>query len=198
MGDISNSPRRIVLFPHGPALTPAAQQALVGLLILCGADHARLIDTRFPATRRETGLERYAGYISRVQLDSSDLKRAMVVFTRTNPPVMAIMQSRRQLIRFLPALRTAIWIILADPEENPFLLNNLEDPRLGELDDMESPAPIWRDAYDLEYLVIPRNCTSPEFACSRFTDLENRIRQSFSQTEVDSSRYQFTLSPSSR
>ncbi len=198
MGDISNAPRRITLFPHGPALTPAAQQTLTGILIRCGADHSRLIDTCFPSTGRETGLERYISYLTRTQLNTSDLARAMIVFTKTNPPVMAIMQTRRQMARSLPVLRTGVWIIFADQAENPFLLNNLDDPRLGELDDMESPAPIWRDAYDLEYLVIPRNCVSPEFACSRFTDLERRIQNGFSQTEIDSSRYQFTLSPSSR
>lgn len=198
MGDISNSPRRIVLFPHGQAQTAKAHQSLIGLLIQCGADHARLIDTRFPATRRETGPERYVSYITRTQLNSSDLAHAMIVFTKTNPPVMAIMQTRRQIIRSLPVLRTGTWIIFADQDENPFLLNNLDDPRLGELDDVQSPAPIWRDIYDLEYLVLLRDCTSQEFMRARFADLERRIQNGFSQTEVDSSRYQFTLSPSSR
>ncbi len=198
MGGISNVPGRIVLFPHGPAQTTKAQQSLTGLLIQCGADHARFMDTRFQPTRSETSQERYITYINRTHLNSSDLARSMIVFTKTNPPVMAIMQTRRQLTKSLPVLRTGIWIIFADQDENPFLLNNLDDPRLGELDDIESPAPIWRDAHDLEYLVLQRNCSFIEFTISRFMDLEQRIRNGFSQTEIDSRRFQAQAPPSSR
>lgn len=198
MGEIFNSPHRIVLFPHGPAQTPKAQQILTGLLIACGTDHARFIDARFPATHTETGPERYMRYIGRSHLNSSDLSQAMIVLTKTNPLVMAIMQTRRQMIKSFPVLRTGLWIIFADHEENPFLLSNLDDLRLGTLDDIQSPAPIWRDTYDLEYLVIPRDCSSPEFAATRLTDLTRRVQNGFSQTEFDSSRYHFTTPPSSR
>lgn len=133
---------RLTLFPHGPS-SPETQGCLREMLLHCGADHARMIETHFRKPDKSIDLDRYITYIGRLD----DVKNAdpppILVITQTLLFYSNVIATRAAIVKALPTLSTAMWIIFVDPNENPFYVRNTEER--GDLNDEIHNAPVWTD-----------------------------------------------------
>jgi hypothetical protein len=123
-----------------------SRERLSQLLLRCGADLQKIIDAT------QGSLETFAEYVAGISALASGKHAALVVLTRTHPPLEAIVQTRRMLQARVPTLERALWIIYADSLTDPLAHESLRD--IGQLDGPLLEAPIWLGPDAQRYLVI--------------------------------------------
>jgi hypothetical protein len=165
-GTLTTAPSRLVLSPQGPPLQPNVESGCMDVILRCGGDLQRIIDSPTPT------LEIFANHLRRLRaLDADD--PPLVILHQTNPVVIAIIGTRRELQRRVPRLHGAAWIILHDREADPFFEQEALD--LGSFDDPTLDAPIWSSPGGLHFLVA-----RPGLNCN----LDARVRKLLSCTTV--------------
>jgi len=166
MGNPNES--RIVLLPQGPVQSEDGE-IFTSLLFKLGAD----IDRFWSLPMIDPGkveLQKYIKYLQRSRLEHcSELGRAIVALTITNPPSMTAIPVRKQLEAAFPALRSALWVVWVDMRENPFIFSDLR--KLGTIDDEVGPAPIWLEQNKRAYLILVPDCNNFDKLRARANDV---------------------------
>jgi len=138
---------RIVLFPLGPSNDPEARVVCEGLLLHCGADVHRFVDSP------SASFEAFVKFVRRLDSAVNGNTPAIIVLTRTNPVALQVINTRRRLCRLFPAFREALWVIFVDVRHEPFF--EREAGQLGSLDGPLDGSPIWHELVaDDRYLVL--------------------------------------------
>ena len=167
---------KIALLPHGCVQSSdASQTKLLGLLLLCGADHQRILDQRFPSM---DDLLFYLGHIKELQQTRT---RVLVALTETCPVIRCIIRTRRLLCRQFPLLDAALWIIYADPDVDPAFYASAS--RICPFDAKLDSAPVWEDPDGKRYLVLTPNTVDEAHAQLRARMLAAQNESLFERVE---------------
>lgn len=138
---------KLTLLPHGRLQSSdASHNKLLGLLLLCGSDHRRILDQRFPTT------DRLIQYLSRIGDLRNPHTRAIVTLTQTCPITQCISGMRRALCAAFPVLESALWVIYADPAVDPAFFASAR--HIGKFDADLNDSPAWDHKDGSRYLVL--------------------------------------------
>lgn len=159
---MSSSARRIVLYPYGHPRSAQDRELCLSFMLALGGDVHRVIDGPFPT------LDRFIRYASRIPAVSEGV-RPIVVFTRTVPLAMAVLNARRKIEIALPSLQRATWAIFVDPTEDPFF--EAAAHKIGALQHGLHAAPIWQGPGGASFLVLSPQVESPALVRKRGEEL---------------------------
>jgi hypothetical protein len=156
-GILREMPSRLVLVPQGMPSDAKGEADCVDVIRRCGGDVRRLIDSPTATVGA------FAEHVSR--LKAFDARAwPLVILHRTNPVALSIVAIRRELEERVPRLHYAAWIIVHDPDVEPFFGEQAR--QLGTFDDGAAGARIWSSLGGLHYLVVRPGMT---------TDFEQRL-----------------------
>ena len=154
---------RIVLCPQGLPQNADARERALGLLLACGADLGRIVENG------KRSVELFADHVAAIRNVRDGSEPVLVVLSRVTP-ARELAEIRRVLEARIPALETAPWVLVADPETEPTAIEELS--AIGRLDGAIWDAPRWRGPDGLRYLVL-----SPHLSQLARTTLRDRIAQ---------------------
>lgn len=180
---------RIALFPHGPASDPEARQTCEGLLLHCGADVSRIVDTT------PTSLEGFVKSVGCMDGVRDGSVPSIIVLTRTSPVALLVLKLRRQVCTEFPALSQALWVIFVDDRQEPFFQSEAE--KLGTFDGPLAQSPIWHEqATDDRYIILTPQTKDAGNLQSQLIKLR-RVNAPISRRESSTS-LEAVIEPSSR
>lgn len=133
MAFVGSDQRRIVLYPYGQPRRARHREFCDELVVGLGGDVARMIDA--PTVT----LDRFVGYIGRIAV-LREGEESIVVFTRTNPIALAVVNARRRIERALPRLRESAWLLFVDVDDDPFFVESAR--KLGTFE-LGGRFPVW-------------------------------------------------------
>lgn len=105
---------RIVLFPYGQPPEVAQRESCAEFYLSLGGDVTRVIDGPFAS------IDRFVRCASTITDICGDAEPPIVVLCRTNPLAITVVEARRQIVRAIPALATATWVVFVDLLRDPF------------------------------------------------------------------------------
>ncbi len=143
--------KRLVLCPYG--IAPQQRKACTELLLRCGGDPTRLIDS--PAQP-----EAFLSSLSRLSGTLAALRPPIVLLTALTPIVERVMLLRDRYETQIPELCQADWLLFVNGNALGFVA---ECQRFGELDGAQA-TPIWVAPDARRYPVLTPDTTEDEIA----------------------------------
>ncbi len=139
---------RLVLCPHG--IAPYQRETCSELLVRCGGDLARVIDT--PAG------EAFLPHLIRLRSLLASGEPPLVLLTSLSPLLQRAVYLRARYQAALPELELADWLLFVDDNPLAFVAQALQAGKL----DRTFAVPIWIAADGSRYLVVTAEATSNE------------------------------------
>jgi hypothetical protein len=139
----------VILYPYGVPSRADHAELCAQFVVDAGGDVRRVIDGPFPS------LERFISFAEKLPALRESVianQRPIVVLTRTSPVAISVVNARRKIESAVAGLRSAVWAVFVDPEQDPYFFDTLKS--LGRLEGEAKDVPIWFDPDERPFLIV--------------------------------------------